>query len=87
MEHILNANSYVSKCFTAGDLLFHVQGSYHSNHEQGIIWWVDKIRPGLTIKSVTTVTQTEWNEMTEDEKSTIANYIIVVADGMTQSQR
>lgn len=75
------------KNFNAGDFLFHFQGSYHSNHEQGIIWWIDKIRPGLTIKSVTTVTQTEWNEMTEDEKSTIANYIIVVADGMTQSQR
>lgn len=73
--------------FNPGDFLFHFQGYYHSNHEQGIIWWINKIRPGLSIKSVTTVTQTEWNEMTDDEKSTIANYIIVVADGMTQSER
>ena len=75
------------KNFNSGDFLFHFEGSYHSNYEQGIIWWINKIQPGLSIKSVTTVSQTEWNEMTEDEKSTIANYIIVVADNMTQTKR
>jgi uncharacterized iron-regulated protein len=57
--------------FKAGDFLFHFEGSYHSNYSQGIIWWINKIQPGLTIKSITTVTQSEWNEMTSDEMSTI----------------
>ena len=74
------------KYFKPGDFLFHFEGSYHSNYSQGIIWWINKIQPGLTIKSITTVTQSEWNEMTNEEKATIANYIIVVADSMTQTK-
>lgn len=75
------------KNFNEGDFLFHFEGSYHSNYNQGIIWWINKIQPGLNIKSITTVTEAEWLEMTEEEKATIANYIIVVADNMTQTKR
>lgn len=73
--------------FNPGNLLFHIQGSYHSNYYQGIIWWINKIQPGLKIKAITTVTETEWNELTDEERSTIANYIIVVADNMTHTMR
>jgi uncharacterized iron-regulated protein len=45
------------KNFNQGDLLFHFEGSYHSNYQQGIIWWINKIKPGLKIKSITTVMQ------------------------------
>ena len=73
------------KNFNQGDLLFHFEGSYHSNYDQGIIWWINKIQPGLNIKSITTVTQSEWNEMTDADKATIAEYIIVVADNLSQT--
>ena len=73
--------------FEPGNLLLHFQGSYHSNYDQGIIWWVNQIRPGLSIKSITTVDQSEWDEMTDEEKATIAEYIIVVPDNMTQANR
>ena len=72
--------------FNPGDFLFHFEGSYHSNYDQGIIWWINKIKPGLKIASITTVTDSEWNEMTDEEKSTIADYIIVVADTMTKTK-
>ncbi|MEQ8476505.1 ChaN family lipoprotein [Fulvivirga sp.] len=74
------------KNFNKGDFLFHFEGSYHSNYNQGIIWWINKIQPGLNIKSITTVMRSEWDEMTEEEKATIANYTIVVADNMTQTK-
>ena len=73
------------KNYQPEDLLFHFEGSYHSNYGQGIIWWIHKIQPGLTIKSITTVMQSEWDDMTDDEKETIAQYIIVVADDMTKT--
>lgn len=75
---------FALKNFRPGDLLFHFQGSYHSNYNQGIIWWINKIRPGLNIKSITTVMQSEWDEMSKEDKAEIANYIIVVADSMTR---
>ncbi|WP_341221897.1 ChaN family lipoprotein [Polaribacter atrinae] len=74
------------KNFKKGDLLLHIEGSYHSNYEQGIIWWIHKIKPGLTLKSITTVTESEWSTLTKEQKATIANYIIVVADNMTQTE-
>jgi hypothetical protein len=80
MAHFSLAN------FKSGDLLFHFEGSYHSNNDQGIIWWINKIQPGLKIKSITTVLQSEWDEMTVREKDEIATYILVVADSMTQTK-
>ncbi|SDS30894.1 Uncharacterized iron-regulated protein [Polaribacter sp. KT25b] len=75
------------KNFKPGNLLLHFEGSYHSNYEQGIIWWIHKIQPGLKLKSITTVTQSEWDEMNDEKKNTIANYIIVVANNMTQTNQ
>ena len=75
------------KNFNKGDLFFHLDGSYHSNNKRGIIWWVNKIQPGLDIKSITTLTTSEWNEKTKEERKAIAEYIIVVADNMTQTKR
>lgn len=72
--------------YRPGDLLVHFQGAYHSNYNQGIIWWIHKIKPGFTIKSITTVMQSEWDEMSIEDKSEIANYIIVVADDMTRTR-
>ena len=74
------------KNFKPGDLMLHFQGSYHSNNNQGIIWWINKIQPGLKIKSITTVTESEWAKMSVQEKSEIANYTIVVADNMTSTR-
>ncbi len=74
------------KYFNPGDFLFHFEGSYHSNFDQGIIWWINKIQPGLNIMSVTTLKQSEWDEMTVEDKNTIADYIIVVADSMTETR-
>ncbi len=75
------------KNFNKGDLFFHMDGAYHSDNKRGIIWWINKIQPGLNIKSITTVLQSEWDEMTKEEKKSIAEYIIVVADNMTQTKR
>lgn len=74
------------KNFRPGDFLFHFQGSYHSNYNQGIIWWINKIRPGIDIKSITTLMQSEWDDMSKEDKAQIANYIIVVADEMTRTR-
>ncbi|WP_228851756.1 ChaN family lipoprotein [Aegicerativicinus sediminis] len=77
---------FALKNFQPGNLLLHFEGSYHSNYSQGIIWWINKIHPGLNIKSITTVTDSEWNELSEEEKAAIANYIIVVSDTMTKTK-
>jgi len=73
--------------FSKGDFLFHFEGAYHSNYNRGIIWWINKIQPGLTIKTIATLDQSEWEELTDDQKATIANYTLVVVDNMTKTNR
>ena len=70
-----------------GTLLLHLDGAYHSDYYRGTVWWVNKIKPGFNIKTITTVLMSEWEEMTKEQKKTIANYTIVVADNMTQTKR
>lgn len=70
-----------------GTLLLHLDGAYHSDYYRGTVWWVNQIKPGFNIKTVTTVLESEWAEMTDEQKETIANYTIVVADNMTQTKR
>ncbi|MEI6865221.1 ChaN family lipoprotein [Flavicella sp.] len=73
--------------FNEGDIYLHFEGAYHSNNYRGIVWWVNKIKPGLSIKTITTLTMSEWEEKTKEERKSIANYIIVVADNMTKTSR
>lgn len=70
-----------------GDLLLHFQGAYHSNYYRGIIWWINQYKPGYNIKSITTLDKSEWDEMSDEDKTTIADYIIVVPDNMTKTYR
>lgn len=75
------------KNYSPGNLLLHFSGSYHSNHRQGIIWWINEVQPGIDIKSITTLLESEWDGMKPEKRESIADYIIVVADNMTQTSR
>ncbi len=68
-------------------LFLHYQGSYHSDNDQGIIWWVNKLKPGLDIKSISTITRTDWDKLNDKEKAALADYSIVVPDNMTETSR
>ena len=68
-------------------LFLHYQGSYHSDNDQGIIWWVNKVKPGLDIKSISTITRTDWDKLNDKEKAALADYSIVVPDNMTETDR
>ena len=75
------------KSYQPGNLLLHFSGSYHSNNRQGIIWWINEIQPGMNIKSITTLLESEWESMITEEREQIADFIIVVPDNMPQTGR
>lgn len=70
------------QAFQKGNIMLHYHGSYHSNHDQGIIWWINKTQPGLDIKSLTTVTESDWETLSIDDRRSIADYIIIVDDDL-----
>ena len=67
-----------------GKLFFHYNGSYHSDNYQGILWYLNKYKPGLKILTITTVEQPDIDTISDEYKSQ-ADYILVVPEDMTRT--
>jgi len=65
-----------------GKLFIHYEGAYHSDHHQGIIWYLNKYKPGLKIVTLSTVEQKAIDTLNAKNKN-LADFIVVVPDDMT----
>ncbi len=66
----------------SGKLFFHINGSYHSNLHQGIVWYIKQTKPELKVLTIATVSQENLNRLQKDN-SGLADYILVVDEDMT----
>lgn len=73
---------FTMKEFVTGRLILHYNGSYHSMNHEGIIWYIDRMVPGLDIQVIHTVSQKDVYQLEEDNKNT-GDYILVVDEDMT----
>jgi uncharacterized iron-regulated protein len=67
-----------------GSLFIHYNGSYHSDNHEGIIWYLNKYKPGLKIMTITCVEQGDIDKMDEEFKNQ-ADYIVVIPESMTKT--
>ena len=65
-------------------LFYHLNGSYHSDFHQGILWYLKRLNPNLNLKTITTVEQDQLNSMHKDHLNK-ADFIIVVDSEMTKT--
>jgi uncharacterized iron-regulated protein len=65
-------------------LFIHYNGSYHSDHYEGINWYLKKGNPNLNIVTVSVVEQDNIKKFNDEEKLK-ADYIIVVPTTMTKT--
>jgi uncharacterized iron-regulated protein len=77
------ANSIV-KYFQPGQTVIHYNGSYHSDRYMGIIWYLNKYKPGLKVVTITTILQADIDKM-GDEGTGQADFVIVVPESMTRT--
>ncbi|OIR00637.1 hypothetical protein GALL_173280 [mine drainage metagenome] len=73
---------FILKYFVPGSLFIHYNGSFHSQDHDGIVWYLKHSRPDLKIVTVTTVSQKEIKNLSEENKNK-ADYIICVDEDMT----
>lgn len=66
------------------NIFYHINGSYHSNNKEGIIWYLNLYRPGLRIANICVVSQADINQL-EKENMGLADYVIVVDEDMTST--
>lgn len=77
---------FILKNWEKGKVMFHLNGSYHSNNFEGIIWHLLQQNKDLKIMTIGLVQQEEIEEVAE-ENLNIANYIICVPESMTRTSR
>lgn len=65
-------------------LFLHYNGAFHTNKHEGIVWYINKYKEGLKIKTITTVEQTDISKL-EDQHRNTADYILVVPETMTKT--
>lgn len=78
MAHFIVAN------LQEGSIFIHFNGSFHSNHYQGIYWYLDQYRPGLKIATINTITVSDINKV-DREEFRAADFIIAVEEDMTET--
>lgn len=64
--------------------VYHVNGSYHSQHGEGIIWYLKKSKPDLKIVTIHVVEQVDIEKL-DDKNKKAADFIICVPKDMTKT--
>ena len=67
-----------------GQTLFHLNGSYHSDHHDGIVAYLRQAAPTLRVRTLSVVSQGQL-ERVEKENINVADYVVVVPDDMTKT--
>jgi len=80
MAHNIILNLEDNKTF------FHINGTYHNQNYEGIVWYVKQKLNEIKIASIVTVVQKNVDEL-EEKNIGMGDFIIVVPDNMTQTNR
>ena len=75
---------FILKNLPEDGLFIHFNGDYHSANFEGISWYLLKEKPELKIKTISTILQSDLDQLNEEFKNR-ADYIIVVDEDMTTS--
>ncbi|WP_207432357.1 ChaN family lipoprotein [Sabulibacter ruber] len=75
---------FISKNLQKGQHLLHLNGSYHSDHHEGIVWYLRRLRPELKIKTISTVLQPQLEKLDKEHEKR-ADVVLVVPEGMTRT--
>ena len=65
-----------------GELVYFLNGAFHSDFHQGIMWYVQQYAPGTTVGTITTVSQKDLRKL-QKEHLNRADFIVVVNETMT----
>lgn len=72
----------ILKYYKEGSLFLHYNGKFHSDIHEGIVWYINEYKPGLNIKTISTVTQANISKL-DSNYLDVADFIICVDEDMT----
>lgn len=75
---------FILKNLKENTLIIHLNGAYHSNYGEGIVWYLNHYQNELNILTITTVEQEDISKLDEMHKD-IADFVICVPLTMTKT--
>ncbi|GAA4495684.1 hypothetical protein GCM10023172_07800 [Hymenobacter ginsengisoli] len=77
--------TYIQRSLAPGQTLLHLNGSYHSDHHDGIVAYLRaQAKAPLRVQTLSVVTQSQLQQL-DKENLALADYVIVVPDDMTKT--
>ncbi|MDF3029373.1 MAG: hypothetical protein K0S23_3680 [Fluviicola sp.] len=64
-----------------GEMVYFLNGAFHSDFHQGIMWYVEQYAPGTKVGTITTVSQKDVKKLQKEHQGR-ADFIIVVNETM-----
>lgn len=74
----------ISQHLKNGEKVYFLNGAFHSDFHQGIMWYVQQYVPGTTVGTITTVSQKDVRKL-QKEHLNRADFIVVVNETMTST--
>ncbi len=75
---------FISRNYEKGKLFLHLNGSYHTNNFEGIVWFIARNNPKFKMLTIATVEQVDINYL-DDKNLNIADFILVIPLDMTKT--
>lgn len=75
---------FLLESIKSGKKILHFNGAYHTDFNQGIIWYIQQAVPSLDTVSISTVTQKSIDQL-EKEHMNKAPFIICITEDMTRT--
>ena len=73
---------FILQSFAPGRLFLHINGAYHSDNYEGILWYLRRTRPNLRYATLSTVIQTHTSRLQSENRGR-ADFILCVDEDMT----
>ncbi|OEJ99758.1 ChaN family lipoprotein [Roseivirga misakiensis] len=75
---------FIAKNHSDGELFIHYNGAYHSDFFEGILWYLNKLKPEYRVITISTVEQADISKLSKDHFGQ-ADFIICVDSHMTKT--
>jgi len=75
---------FILKNYQKGQLFLHLNGSYHSDNYEGILWYLQQQQLDLKVVTISSVYQPTIQELTEENKGK-ADFTLAVPKSMTKT--
>ncbi len=75
---------YILQNWKKGKVFIHYNGSYHSDHFEGIVWYLRQSKPDLRILTISSVEQDDPDTLAK-ENLDLADFILVIPSSMTKT--